>query len=85
MDIIVTSSPKRIHGHLGGRSALLFFIGMVIGPALAGVLMQGNHIPNEDAGGSLVGFLSCTTVIQYDILCNRSIGGSIAGVLRNAD
>ena len=36
-----------------GVSALLFFIGMVIGPALAGVLMQGNHIPNEDAGGAL--------------------------------
>ncbi len=52
-NIIVTLSPKRIHGHLGRRSALLFFIGMVIGPALAAVLMQGNHIPNEDAGGAL--------------------------------
>ena len=36
-----------------GLSALLFFMGMVIGPALAGVLIQGNHIPNEDAGGAL--------------------------------
>ena len=36
-----------------GVSALLFFMGMVIRQALAGVLMQGNHIPNEDAGGAL--------------------------------
>ena len=36
-----------------GLSALLFFMGMVIGPALAGVLIQGNHIPNEDAGEAL--------------------------------
>ena len=36
-----------------GVGALLFFIGMAIGPALSGVLMQSNHIPNEDAGGAL--------------------------------
>jgi hypothetical protein len=36
-----------------GVGALLFFIGIAIGPALSGVLMQSNHIPNEDAGGAL--------------------------------
>jgi hypothetical protein len=36
-----------------GVSPLSFFIGMVIWQALAGVLMQGNHNPNEDAGGAL--------------------------------
>jgi hypothetical protein len=43
----------RIMGISVGVGALLFFIGMAIGPALSGVLMQSNHIPNEDAGGAL--------------------------------
>lgn len=36
-----------------GVGALLFFIGMAIEPALSGVLIQSNHIPNEDAGRAL--------------------------------
>ena len=36
-----------------GVGALLFFIGMAIEPALSGVLMQSNHLPNEDAGRAL--------------------------------
>ena len=52
-NVIVTSSPKEFMGISVGIGALLFFIGMAIGPALSGVLMQSNHIPNEDAGGAL--------------------------------
>jgi len=48
-NIIVTSSPKEFMGILVGVGDLLFFIGMAIGPALAGVLMQSSHIPNDDA------------------------------------
>ncbi len=64
--IIVTSSPKEFIGVSVGVDALLFFIGMAIGPALSGVLMQSNHIPNEDAGGALAA--SYPTLQSYNMI-----------------
>ena len=53
MEYNCTSSPREFTGISVRVGALLFFIGRAIGPALSGVLMQSNHIPNEDAGGAL--------------------------------
>ncbi|MDE1873009.1 MAG: MFS transporter [Thaumarchaeota archaeon] len=41
-NILVTSSPKEFTGISVGVGAMLFFIGMAIGPALAGLFMQSN-------------------------------------------
>ncbi len=41
-NILVTSSPKEFTGISVGVGAMLFFVGMAIGPALAGLLMQSN-------------------------------------------
>ena len=38
----MTSSPKEFTGISVGVGAMLFFVGMAIGPALAGLLMQSN-------------------------------------------
>ncbi len=43
-NILVTSAPKESVGISVGIGALLFFIGMAIGPALAGLYMQSNQI-----------------------------------------
>ncbi len=42
-NILVTSAPKESVGISVGIGALLFFIGMAIGPALAGLYMQSNQ------------------------------------------
>jgi MFS family permease len=41
-NILVTSSPKEFTGISVGVGAMLFFVGMAIGPALAGLFMQSN-------------------------------------------
>src|SRR5437899_445029 len=41
-NLLVTSSPKEFTGISVGVGAMLFFVGMAIGPALAGLLMQSN-------------------------------------------
>jgi MFS family permease len=52
-NIIVSSSPKEFTGISVGVGALLFFIGMSIGPALAGLYMQPPHASSAgSAGGS---------------------------------
>src|SRR5918997_1310974 len=50
-NVVVSSSPKEFTGISVGVGALLLFIGMAIGPALAGVYM-GNHETVEGIGGS---------------------------------
>jgi MFS family permease len=50
-NIVVSSSPKEFTGIAVGVGALLLFIGMAIGPALAGVYM-GNSEALEGVGGS---------------------------------
>jgi hypothetical protein len=49
-NIVVSSSPKEFTGISVGVGALLLFIGMAIGPALAGVYM-GNNEALEGVGG----------------------------------
>jgi MFS family permease len=50
-NIVVSSSPKEFTGISVGVGALLLFIGMAIGPALAGVYME-NHGTVEGVEGS---------------------------------
>src|ERR687893_94923 len=50
-NVVVSSSPKEFTGISVGVGALLLFIGMAIGPALAGEYM-GNHETVEGIGGS---------------------------------
>ena len=50
-NMVVSSSPKEFTGISVGVGALLLFIGMAIGPALAGVYME-NHETIEGVGGS---------------------------------
>jgi MFS family permease len=50
-NMVVSSSPKEFTGISVGVGALLLFIGMAIGPALAGVYM-GNHEMIEGVEGS---------------------------------
>jgi MFS family permease len=50
-NMIVSSSPKEFTGISVGVGALLLFIGMAIGPALAGVYME-NHKTVEGVEGS---------------------------------
>jgi MFS family permease len=50
-NMVVSSSPKEFTGISVGVGALLLFIGMAIGPALAGVYME-NHETVEGIGGS---------------------------------
>jgi MFS family permease len=50
-NMVVSSSPKEFTGISVGVGALLLFIGMAIGPALAGVYM-GNHETSQQVEGS---------------------------------
>src|SRR3712207_3255955 len=50
-NMVVSSSPKEFTGISVGMGALLLFIGMAIGPALAGVYM-GNQEMLEGVGGA---------------------------------
>ena len=50
-NLVVSSSPKEFTGISVGIGALLLFIGMAIGPALAGVYME-NHETVQGMGGS---------------------------------
>jgi MFS family permease len=50
-NLVVSSSPKEFTGISVGVGALLLFIGMAIGPALAGVYME-NHETVEGVDGS---------------------------------
>jgi MFS family permease len=50
-NMVVSSSPKEFTGISVGVGALLLFIGMAIGPALAGVYME-NHETIEGVSGS---------------------------------
>jgi MFS family permease len=49
--MVVSSAPKEFTGISVGVGALLLFIGMAIGPALAGVYM-GNHETVAEVEGS---------------------------------
>ncbi|MDQ3885141.1 MAG: MFS transporter [Thermoproteota archaeon] len=81
-DMVVSSSPKEFTGISVGVGALLLFIGMAIGPALAGVYM-GNHETVAGVEGSYpspgsynlvfltAGLLSAVTVGFASMLIRR--------------
>src|SRR5687768_1074934 len=50
-NLIVSSAPKEFMGVSTGIGALLSFIGMAIGPALAGTYMHIFHMSIKDTGG----------------------------------
>jgi MFS family permease len=50
-NLIVSSAPKEFMGVSTGIGALLSFIGMAIGPALAGTYMHTFHMSIKDTGG----------------------------------
>jgi MFS family permease len=49
-NMVVSSSPKEFTGISVGVGALLLFIGMAIGPALAGVYMENHETVEGDEG-----------------------------------
>jgi MFS family permease len=52
-NIMVSSSPKEFTGVSVGVGALLFFVGMALGPALAGVMMEShNQVSDGGQGGN---------------------------------
>lgn len=87
-NLVVSKSPKEYTGISVGVGALLLFIGMAIGPALAGVYMA-NHETITDTQGSYpstnsynlvfltAGVLSVVTII-FAILLKRTISSRIA-------
>jgi MFS family permease len=51
-NMVVSSSPKEFTGISVGVGALLLFIGMAIGPALAGVYMENGGVAEEVTGSN---------------------------------
>ncbi|MGC2428991.1 MAG: MFS transporter [Nitrososphaeraceae archaeon] len=51
-NIIVSSAPKQYVGISVGIGALLFFLGMAIGPAIAGMYMQKHQVSVDGISGS---------------------------------
>lgn len=82
-NLVVSSSPKEFTGISVGVGALLLFIGMAIGPALAGVYM-GNHETVAGVEGSYpspitynlvfltAGLLSAVTIVFALMLIRRT-------------
>lgn len=66
-NIVVSSSPKSFIGISVGVGALLLFIGMAIGPALAGVFME-NHETIEGVKGSYPSLGSYNLVYLTSVL-----------------
>ena len=62
-NLIVSSAPKEYMGISTGIGALLSFIGMAIGPALAGTYMHTFHMSIE----RYFWFISISRIIQYDL------------------
>jgi MFS family permease len=81
-NLVVSSSPKEFTGISVGVGALLLFIGMAIGPALAGVYME-NHETVEGIDGSYPSSGSYNLVfLTSGLLSGVSVGFGL--VLRRA-
>ena len=72
-NMVVSSSPKEFTGISVGVGALLLFIGMAIGPALAGVYME-NHETIAGVEGSYPSAESYRSNISYSRLAFRCNG-----------
>jgi MFS family permease len=73
-NIVVSSSPKSFIGISVGVGALLLFIGMAIGPALAGVYME-NHETIKGIQGSFPSLASYNLVyLTSGLLSAVSLG-----------
>jgi MFS family permease len=83
-NMVVSGSPKEFTGISVGVGALLLFIGMAIGPALAGVYM-GNHETVEGIGGSYPSPGSYNLVFLTAILLSAvSLGFALMLIKRRA-
>ncbi len=83
-NMVVSGSPKEFTGISVGVGALLLFIGMAIGPALAGVYM-GNHETVEGIGGSYPSPGSYNLVFLTAILLSAvSLGFALMLIRRRA-
>src|SRR5919106_1106117 len=83
-NMVVSSSPKEFTGISVGVGALLLFIGMAIGPALAGVYM-GNLETVEGVGGSYPSSGSYNPVfLTAGLLSAVSLGFALMLIRRRA-
>ena len=83
-NMVVSGSPKEFTGISVGVGALLLFIGMAIGPALAGVYM-GNHETIEGVGESYPSPGSYNLVFLTAIMLSAvSIGFALTLIRRSA-
>ncbi|HEV3433575.1 MAG TPA: MFS transporter [Nitrososphaera sp.] len=83
-NMVVSGSPKEFTGISVGVGALLLFIGMAIGPALAGVYM-GNHETVEGVGGSYPSSGSYNLVfLTAGLLSAVSLGFALMLIRRRA-
>ena len=82
-NLLVSSSPKRYTGTSVGVGALLFFLGMAIGPALSGIYIQTNQsaidginglFPSKESFNLIfltAGILSLGSMVNLLVLKNR--------------
>ena len=80
-NIVVSSSPKSFIGISVGVGALLLFIGMAIGPALAGVFME-NHETIEGVKGSYPSLGSYNLVYLTSVLLSAVSLGFVSMLKR---
>jgi MFS family permease len=50
-NIVAASAPQQYSGVAYGMTVLLFYVGMAIGPAIAGVYMQSHEMSESTTGG----------------------------------
>jgi hypothetical protein len=83
-NIVVSSSPKSFIGISVGVGALLLFIGMAIGPALAGVYME-NHETIKGIQGSYTSLDSYNLVYSTSALMSAVSLGFVLILKRRAE
>jgi len=63
-NIVAASAPEQYSGVAYGMTVLLFYIGMAIGPAIAGVYMQSHQI----SVGTIAGLFSYPSAESYNLI-----------------
>ena len=63
-NIVAASAPEQYSGVAYGMTVLLFYIGMAIGPAIAGVYMQSHQI----TVGTIAGLSSYPSAESYNLI-----------------
>ena len=63
-NIVAASAPEQYSGVAYGMTVLLFYIGMAIGPAIAGLYMQSHQI----TVGTIAGLSSYPSAESYNLI-----------------